>query len=145
MERQASFGDLLREHRLAAGLTQDALAVRSGLSADAISLLERGVRRSPRPRTIAVLARALSRLALELAARLVDDYDGVVPVALAPVRSAELVAQTGRAGAAVRRSRTGHARWTTPSRGSGRGPASQTCGCRRLHVKTARIRCRCRH
>jgi DNA-binding XRE family transcriptional regulator len=37
-----SFGALLRHARLAAGLTQEALAERAGISADAISTLERG-------------------------------------------------------------------------------------------------------
>ena len=41
------FGDLLRQHRSAAGLTQEELAERAGLSPDAISLLERGERRRP--------------------------------------------------------------------------------------------------
>jgi transcriptional regulator with XRE-family HTH domain len=38
-----SFGDLLRAHRLAAGLTQEAVAERAGLSVHAIQKLERGV------------------------------------------------------------------------------------------------------
>ncbi len=37
-----TFGDLLREHRLAAGLTQEALAERAGLSVHGIQKLERG-------------------------------------------------------------------------------------------------------
>ena len=37
-----NFGDLLRGHRLAAGLTQEALAERAGLSAHGIQKLERG-------------------------------------------------------------------------------------------------------
>jgi predicted ATPase/DNA-binding CsgD family transcriptional regulator len=39
------FGELLREHRLAAGLTQEALAERAGLSVYGIQKLERGVTR----------------------------------------------------------------------------------------------------
>jgi transcriptional regulator with XRE-family HTH domain len=38
-----SFGDLLRQHRLAFGLTQEALAEREGLSAHSIQKLERGI------------------------------------------------------------------------------------------------------
>jgi transcriptional regulator with XRE-family HTH domain len=38
-----SFGDLLRAHRLAVGLTQEAVAERAGLSVHAIQKLERGV------------------------------------------------------------------------------------------------------
>ncbi len=41
----ASFGELLRRHRLAEGLTQDALAERAGLSAHGIQKLERGITR----------------------------------------------------------------------------------------------------
>jgi predicted ATPase/transcriptional regulator with XRE-family HTH domain len=37
-----SFGDLLRKHRLAAGLTQEAVAERAGLSVNGIQKLERG-------------------------------------------------------------------------------------------------------
>src|SRR5215831_7661937 len=38
-----AFSDLLRHHRLAAGLTQEALAERAGLSVHGIQKLERGV------------------------------------------------------------------------------------------------------
>jgi predicted ATPase/transcriptional regulator with XRE-family HTH domain len=55
-----SFGDLLCAYRRAAGLTQEQLAGRAGLSSDAVSLLERGVRTSPRASTVALLARALA-------------------------------------------------------------------------------------
>jgi predicted ATPase/DNA-binding XRE family transcriptional regulator len=54
-----SFGDLLRRHRLAAGLTQEALAERAGLSVRAITDLERGVRRAPYRDTVRRLAAAL--------------------------------------------------------------------------------------
>jgi predicted ATPase/DNA-binding XRE family transcriptional regulator len=54
-----TFGERLRQFRLAAGLTQEALAERAGLSLNAINSLERGQRRSPYPRTIRVLADAL--------------------------------------------------------------------------------------
>jgi transcriptional regulator with XRE-family HTH domain/tetratricopeptide (TPR) repeat protein len=54
-----SFGLRLRRHRVAANLTQEALAERAGLSVNAVSMLERGVRRIPRPSTVAMLARAL--------------------------------------------------------------------------------------
>src|SRR5215469_680044 len=53
------FGRLLTDYRCAAGLTQEALAERAGLSTSAISLLERGARTSPRQSTLAVLAEAL--------------------------------------------------------------------------------------
>jgi predicted ATPase/DNA-binding CsgD family transcriptional regulator/transcriptional regulator with XRE-family HTH domain len=53
------FGELLRRYRLAAGLTQEALARQAGLSARGIADLERGARRSPYPDTIQRLAEAL--------------------------------------------------------------------------------------
>jgi transcriptional regulator with XRE-family HTH domain len=53
------FGSLLRGARVAAGLSQEALAERAGLSSDAVAALERGRRRSPRPSTLAALASAL--------------------------------------------------------------------------------------
>ncbi|HEV7216472.1 MAG TPA: AAA family ATPase, partial [Chloroflexota bacterium] len=68
------FGDLLKRYRLAAGLTQHALAERSSMSARGISDLERGVRRVPQKSTVARLTRALpiatlDRLALEASAQ----------------------------------------------------------------------------
>jgi transcriptional regulator with XRE-family HTH domain len=54
-----TFGRLLRRFRASAGLSQEALAARSGLSRDAISMLERGVRSAPRPSTVRLLAGAL--------------------------------------------------------------------------------------
>jgi predicted ATPase/transcriptional regulator with XRE-family HTH domain len=55
----ASFGALLRQRRLAAGLTQEALAERAGISAKAISDLERDPDRTPRLDTVGLLADAL--------------------------------------------------------------------------------------
>src|SRR5215469_2234130 len=54
-----TFADLLRHHRLAAGLTQAELGTRAQLSLDAISTLERGARRRPRKDTVALLTAAL--------------------------------------------------------------------------------------
>lgn len=54
-----SFGELLRRYRIAAGLTQEELAERAGLSARAIGALETGDRRAPRKDTVALLATAL--------------------------------------------------------------------------------------
>ena len=54
------FALLLRRHRLAAGLSQEALAEQAGLSADAVGMLERGVRRMPYEQTIESLASALA-------------------------------------------------------------------------------------
>jgi predicted ATPase/transcriptional regulator with XRE-family HTH domain len=54
-----AFGALLKDYRLAAGLTQESLAERAGLSARAISDLERGVIRMPRQETLDLLVQAL--------------------------------------------------------------------------------------
>jgi len=53
------FGALLRRLREAAGLTQEELAVRAGLSRNAVGALERGLRRRPYPHTVRSLAHAL--------------------------------------------------------------------------------------
>ena len=52
-------GGLLRRFRLAAGFSQEQLAERAGLSVDAVAALERGRRTTPRPSTLALLAKAL--------------------------------------------------------------------------------------
>ncbi len=59
--RQGSgFGDILRRYRVAAGLTQEALAERAAMSARGISGLERGARTHPYPATVRRLAVALA-------------------------------------------------------------------------------------
>jgi predicted ATPase/DNA-binding XRE family transcriptional regulator len=70
-----AFGDLLRQHRNAAGLTQEDLAERSGLSVDTISLLERGEHRRPHRHTMRSLADTLGlsvsdRIRFETSARM---------------------------------------------------------------------------
>lgn len=55
----ATFAELLRQYRQRAGLTQEELAERAGLSAHGISSLERGVRRQTYPHTVRALATAL--------------------------------------------------------------------------------------
>src|SRR5579863_6431689 len=62
------FGALLKQHRRAANLTQEALAERAGISARSVSDLERGLSRAPHPDTIAYLARALDLSGPERAA-----------------------------------------------------------------------------
>ncbi len=54
-----AFGVLLRRYRLAAGLSQEALAARAGLAATTIAALERGRRSTPRPDTVTLLAEAM--------------------------------------------------------------------------------------
>jgi predicted ATPase/transcriptional regulator with XRE-family HTH domain len=62
------FGDLLRKHRIAANLTQEALAERAGLSARGISDLERGARTHPYRETLSMLVSALGLNGAERAA-----------------------------------------------------------------------------
>ncbi len=57
--QNSAFGSLLRSRRVAAGLSQERLAERAGLSLRGVSDLERGVRRSPRLETVRMLADAL--------------------------------------------------------------------------------------
>ena len=54
-----TFGTLLRQYRLAAGLSQEALAERARISVNGVSALERGYRRTPQHETLALLAGAL--------------------------------------------------------------------------------------
>src|SRR5262249_7516607 len=59
MQRASAFAELLKRHRLAAGLTQDELAEQAQISVRAISDLERGVSRAPHKDTLRLLADAL--------------------------------------------------------------------------------------
>ncbi len=56
----ASIGELVRTRRRAAGITQEELAERAGLSPRSISEVERGGAHLPRRDTVALLARALN-------------------------------------------------------------------------------------
>ncbi|MGC2651425.1 MAG: helix-turn-helix domain-containing protein, partial [Candidatus Cybelea sp.] len=56
----SEFGTLLRRHRLAAGLSQEALAERARMSTNGIGALERGYRRTPQRDTLALLCGALA-------------------------------------------------------------------------------------
>jgi transcriptional regulator with XRE-family HTH domain/tetratricopeptide (TPR) repeat protein len=82
-----SFGARLKRERMARGLTQGALAERAGLSARAVSDLERGVNRAPRKETLRLLAEAL-QLSPEARARLEDAV--VAAVVAAPERGASM-------------------------------------------------------
>jgi LuxR family maltose regulon positive regulatory protein len=66
--QQPSFGALLRRYRLAANLSQEALAERARVSARAISDLERGVRRLPYRETVRQIGEALALDVSDLAA-----------------------------------------------------------------------------
>lgn len=85
--QSTAFGALLRRYRLLAGLTQEQLAERAGLSARAISALERGVNRVPQRDTFRLLADALGlgpdeRAALEAATRQSRAPQTTVPITL---------------------------------------------------------------
>lgn len=76
METQpfVAFGTLLRRYRLAAGLTQEELAERAGISRRSLGDMERGVVHAPRKDTVRLLTEALAlalpeRAALAEAAR----------------------------------------------------------------------------
>jgi transcriptional regulator with XRE-family HTH domain len=74
MTVKPSFSTLLKRYRQVAGLSQESLAARSGLSARAISDLERGINRTPRYDTLELLSSALSltaqqRILLQVSAR----------------------------------------------------------------------------
>lgn len=58
-QHPTEFGPLLRHYRRAVGLSQEKLAERSGLSREAVSLLERGARQRPYAYTVRMLATAL--------------------------------------------------------------------------------------
>lgn len=64
--RSSQFATVLRQHRVAAALSQEALAEKAGLSTRAISDLERGVKTRPHLETVRLLADALD---LDAAAR----------------------------------------------------------------------------
>ena len=79
----SAFAHLLRDLRRAHGLSQEALADRSGLSTDAIRALERGRRTAPRASTLALLADALD---------LSPDDRAVLAGAAAPEPAASVIA-----------------------------------------------------
>src|SRR5687768_12354292 len=85
-----AFGTLLRRHRLAAGLTQEALAERAGLSVRGISDLERGLRTAPHFATVERLAIALGLEAgdQETFAALARSATGARSVCTSPVPAA---------------------------------------------------------
>ena len=73
MAQRSSFAEQLKQYRAAAGLTQEQLAERAGLSVRGISDLERGINRRPQSETLAQLINALQvdtaeKAALEAAA-----------------------------------------------------------------------------
>jgi predicted ATPase/transcriptional regulator with XRE-family HTH domain len=83
----ATFGELLRQHRLSAGFTQEQLAERSGLSVDAISALERGSRRRPTMATLTLLGTALRLTA--------PDRDAFMTTARPPAHARQAIGAGG--------------------------------------------------
>ena len=63
----STFGELLRSYRNSANLTQEELAGRTGLTPQAIGLLERGERRRPHKYTVEKLAEAMGLRGHDLA------------------------------------------------------------------------------
>jgi predicted ATPase/DNA-binding XRE family transcriptional regulator len=93
--RQQRFGERLRHFREAAGYSQEELADRAGLSANAISALERGERKRPYPDTLRRLAEALglsedARAELTAAAVGARDAGTAPALAVVPPTVAEL-------------------------------------------------------
>jgi predicted ATPase/DNA-binding CsgD family transcriptional regulator/transcriptional regulator with XRE-family HTH domain len=86
------FGPLLRRLRLVAGLSQEELAERSGLSRRGISALETGYRATPRPETVRLLADALG---LDAAAR-AELVAAARPELAAPTEARPRAAPVGR-------------------------------------------------
>src|ERR1700722_841612 len=58
-DREITFGRLLRELRLRAGLSQEQLAERAGMSTTGVGVLERELRHAPHRATVELLAEAL--------------------------------------------------------------------------------------
>ena len=84
-----TFAALLKQYRMAVGLTQEELAERAQLSIRAVSDLERGVKSRPYPATIRLLANALQltateRAELEVAAGRRNSTASTPPSALPP-------------------------------------------------------------
>lgn len=100
-----NFGSLLRRLRLAAGLSQEALAGRAEVSSDAVASLERGRRRVPRPDTFRRLLDALGAdsaervLLAQAAAR--GPADGGPRASRLPAPSGPLIGRTQELAAIV--------------------------------------------
>jgi class 3 adenylate cyclase/tetratricopeptide (TPR) repeat protein/DNA-binding XRE family transcriptional regulator len=106
---ETGFGERLRRYRITAGLTQETLAERTGLSVRGIADLERGARRFPHVDTIRRLAEALQ---------------------LAPADRAALVAAGQRAGGSVERVPASPLSRTCPRCGRENALAARFCsGC----------------
>src|SRR5215218_9320048 len=86
-ESRPSFGNLLRQLRSAAALSQEELADRAGLSRRGVSDLERGLSQAPRLETVRLLAHGLA---------LADNERALLLAAARPARESEILAARGR-------------------------------------------------
>ena len=93
-----TFGTRLKDHRKAAGLSQEELAQRAGLSANAVGQLERGVRKHPYPHTVRSLADGLGLSEQERSALLasVPGRDSPAPTPTALTVPVPLIPLIGR-------------------------------------------------
>jgi predicted ATPase/transcriptional regulator with XRE-family HTH domain len=89
--RSPQFADLLRQHRIASALSQEALAERAGISARAVSDLERGVKQRPHLETVRMLADALGLTGTERATLAVASRPASTPSGAAVSRSASRI------------------------------------------------------
>ncbi|HEY6485546.1 MAG TPA: helix-turn-helix domain-containing protein [Candidatus Cybelea sp.] len=111
----SGFRALLRQHRTAAGLSQESLAERARMSVEGVSALERGYRQTPQRQTVAALADALAldgeaRRAFEASAQRADaeplaepSDDARLPIALSAFIGRE--SEIAEIGALLRESR----------------------------------------
>lgn len=110
--QDTAFGARLRRLRKLAGLSQEELAHRAGLSTNAVGALERGIRRRPYPNTVRALAEALGLDGAERAALIASvplREGGSRVVSALPVPATPLIGRGGdvtSVGALLRREET---------------------------------------
>jgi predicted ATPase/DNA-binding XRE family transcriptional regulator len=95
-EGRGEFAALLQRYRAAAGVSQQELAERAGLSRRGISDLERGQRRAPHPATVRQLAEALNLSLVERAALLASGHVATTTVVSAVPLPVPLTSFIGR-------------------------------------------------
>ena len=126
----APFGARLRRHRLAAGLTQEQLAARAGLSARGVQDLERGARTTPQRETVRRLAAALGLSPGEAAVLGATVSRSRRARAAAGGRTGDRRARPPAAGPGA--GATAASRWTASSAASGSWPpCGSACSTRR--------------